>query len=61
MTEQEHRTMAALAILTLAEIKGAAESFDSGRCGIFDCLDSILEAMAAYQASVLHRPRREAA
>jgi hypothetical protein len=59
MSEQELRTPAALAILTLAEIKAATQSFDDGRASVSDALDAIMFAVAAYRHAT--DVRREAA
>ena len=59
MSEQELRTPAALAILTLAEIKAATQSFDDGRASVSDALDAIMFAVAAYRHA--RDVRREAA
>lgn len=49
----------AAAILTLAEIKAAVESFDRGDTNVFDALDAIVVAVNAYQAAVAHDVRRK--
>jgi len=49
MSQQELRSSAALAILTLAEIKAATQSFDDGQAGVFDALDAIMSAIEAYR------------
>jgi hypothetical protein len=49
MSEQECRTPAAFAVLTLAEIKAAARSFDDGHVSVFDALDAIMSAVEAYR------------
>lgn len=59
MTKKEQRTPAVLAILTLSEIKAAADGFDRGAVNVFDALDAIVEAIAAYRLAM--RPGREAA
>lgn len=44
------------AILTLAEIKAAAEAFDRGESNVLDTLDAIASAVEAYEAaSQTHR------
>jgi hypothetical protein len=56
MSKQELRTPAGLAILTLAEIKAATESFDAGQANVFDALDAIMFAIEAYRcATGVHR------
>lgn len=47
------------AILTLAEVKAAAEAFDRGDSNVFDALDAIVVAVEAYQN--VAAPRRDAA
>jgi hypothetical protein len=59
MTDKERRTPAVLAILTLSEIKAAADRFDRGAVNVFDALDAIVESIAAYRLAM--RPGREAA
>ena len=59
MTDKERRTPAVLAILTLSEIKAAADRFDRGAVNVFDALDAIVEAITAYRLAM--RPGREAA
>ena len=51
MSEQELRTPAGLAIITLAEIKAATESFDAGQANAFDALDAIMFAIEAYRCA----------
>jgi hypothetical protein len=59
MSKQELRTPAGLAILTLAEIKAATESFDAGKANVFDALDAIMFAIEAYRCAT--GVRRDAA
>ena len=59
MTDKVQRTPAVLAILTLSEIKAAAERFDRGAVNVFDALDAIVEAITAYRLAM--QPGREAA
>lgn len=59
MSEQKLRTPAALAILTLAEIKAATRSFDDGEASAFDALDAITFALEAYRRAT--SVRRDAA
>ena len=40
------------AILTLAEIKAAAEAFDRGESNVFEALDAIVIAIKAHQSAV---------
>lgn len=61
MTAQQHSSPAAIALLTLAEIKAAAECFDRGEANVFDTLDAIVVAVAAFQAAAPYRIRRDAA
>ena len=57
-----HRTVpAGLALFTLAQIKAATEGFDRGDTNLFDALDEIVVAIAAYQAAARDRVRGEAA
>ncbi len=59
MSEHELRNPTSLAILTLAEIKAATQSFDSGQANISDALDEIMFAIEAYRRAT--NVRREAA
>jgi hypothetical protein len=59
MTDNERRTPAVLAILTLSEIKAAADRFDRGAVNVFDALDVIVAAITAYRLAM--QPGREAA
>ena len=59
MSKQELRTPAGVAILTLAEIKAATESFDAGQANVFDALDAIMFAIEAYRCAT--GVRRDAA
>ncbi len=59
MSKQELRTPAGLAILTLAEIKAATESFDAGQANVFAALDAIMFAIEAYRCAT--GVRRDAA
>jgi len=52
-------SLATCAIMTMAEVKAAAESFDKGSTNVFDALDAIVVAIEAYRAA--RRPRRVAA
>jgi hypothetical protein len=56
MSKQELRTPAGLAILTLAEINAATESFDAGQANVFDALDAIMFAIEAYRCATGVRP-----
>jgi hypothetical protein len=47
------------AILTLAEIKAAVESFDRGDSNVFDALDAIIVAIEANQAAAVSDSRQE--
>ncbi len=49
------------AILTLVEIKAAAEAFDCGVINAFDALDAIIVEVEAYQAAGRLENSREAA
>ncbi len=59
MSSENDRSPAATAILTVAQIKATAESFDRGELNVFVALDAIVKAVRSYQAAAL--PRREAA
>lgn len=50
---------ATTAILTLAEIKAAVESFDRGNSNVFDALDAIILALEAHRAATSSKPRQE--
>ena len=59
MLGKELHSPAALAILALAEIKAATRAFDDGQANVFDALDAIVVAIAAYQS--VAASRRDAA
>jgi hypothetical protein len=59
MTQKELLTPAAFAILTMAEIKSAADDFNRGTTNVFDALDAICAVVRAYRAAA--PPRRNAA
>jgi hypothetical protein len=66
MSKSMRTHSAHVAILTLAEIKAAADAFDRGDTSVFDALDSIGVAVDAYRAALpgrtpRGRPRRGAA
>ncbi len=42
---------ATAAILTLADIKAAADTFEQGEVSVFDALDAIAMAIEGYQAT----------
>ena len=55
---------ATTAILTLADIKAAADAFERGEVNVFDALDATAVAIEAYEATAREataRPRRDAA
>ena len=55
---------ATTAILTLADIKAAADAFERGEVSVFDALDAIAMTIQAYEAAAREatdRPRRNAA
>jgi hypothetical protein len=55
---------ATTAILTLADIKAAANAFEQGEVSVFDALDAIAMAIEAYAATAREataQPRRNAA
>ena len=45
----------ALAILTLAKIKGATQAFDKGQTNVFDALDTIVVEIEAYRSGAVAR------
>lgn len=53
------RSAPATAILTLVEIKAAAEAFDRGEANVFEAIDAILMAVESYRTTV--QTNREAA
>ena len=59
MSDNERRTPAVLAMLTLSEIKAASDRYYRGLVNVFDALDAIVEAITAYRLAM--RPGREAA
>lgn len=61
MKAQKRPSPAALALFTMAEIKAAAAGFDRGEANVFDALDQIAVAVAAFQAAAPNRVRRGAA
>jgi hypothetical protein len=61
MTSEKLRAPSPLAILTLADITSATDAFNRGEINVFDALDSIITAIAAYQATSLPEGRRHAA
>ena len=46
------------AILAIAEIKAAIESFDHGDVNVFDAFDAIVVAVATYHVTAVDVPRR---
>ena len=48
---------AAMAIFTLAKIKGATQAFDKGQTNVFDALDAIVVALDAYRSGVAKRQK----
>jgi hypothetical protein len=61
MSSTNSHALATMAILTLAEIKHVAETFDGGEVNLFDALAAIGVAVEAYQAEVQQQTRRGAA
>lgn len=59
MNTPEIIPLAKTAIMTMAEIKAAAEAFDQGETNVFDALAAILMAVDAYRSPA--QPRRDAA
>ena len=56
---------ATTALLTLADIKAAADAFEQGEVSVFDALDAVAVAIHAYEATAAReataQPRRSAA
>jgi hypothetical protein len=46
---------AAMAIFTLAKIKGATQAFDKGQTNVFDALDTIVVEIEAYRSGAVAR------
>ena len=46
------RSLAAHAVLTLADIKAASAAFDRGDTNIFEAIDAIVIACEAYRAAI---------
>jgi hypothetical protein len=61
MSSHNSHALAAMAILTLAEIKAVARAFDGGEVNLFDALDAVSAAVEAYQVEALQQARRRAA
>lgn len=64
MTMNRGMKSATTAILTLADIKAAANAFEQGEVSVFDALDAIAMAIEAYEATAREataQPRRNAA
>jgi len=59
MTDKTCATLAARAVLAMAEIKAATDAFDRGDMNVFDALDAISVAVAACTKS--EGGRRDAA
>ena len=51
MIDRKFQTPAAFAILTIAEIKAAADGFDDGETNVFEALEAIASAVDAYRAA----------
>jgi len=49
------------ALLTLVEIKAAAEAFDRGDTNVFDAMDAIIVAVEAYKKAARSARRADAA
>jgi hypothetical protein len=49
MSEYKMQSPSAMAIVALAEIKGATQAFDKGQTNVFDALDAIVIVIEAYQ------------
>ena len=55
---------ATTALLTLADIKAAADAFEQGEVSVFDALDAVAVAIEAYEATAREataEPKRNAA
>jgi len=61
MTKPTPTHLTRAAILTIAEIKAAADAFDRGDTNLSDALDSIIVAVEAYRHASRPEPRRDAA
>jgi hypothetical protein len=61
MNKPDTISAAKAAILTLAEIKAAADAFDRGETNAFDALDAIVMEVEAYQAAARSDKQRNAA
>lgn len=61
MSNHEHLAPTSRALFALAEIKTAAEAFDSGDSNVFDTIDAIAMALEYFRATTVDRGRREAA
>ena len=59
MPHSQTTTRTTSAILTMAEIKAAADSFNDGETNVIEAMDAIVVAVESYRAAAL--PRREAA
>jgi hypothetical protein len=59
METNETRFLATRAVLALAEVKAATESFDRGEVNVMAAMSAIVVASAPF--ACLDRPRREAA
>ena len=57
MTTKKRPKLASCAILTMAEIKAAADGFNSGEVNVYDALEAIAVAVEAYRV-VAAPPRR---
>jgi len=61
MKKTDTISLAKAVILTLAEIKAAAEAFDLGETNAFDAMDAIVTEVEAYRAAARSDKRRDAA
>lgn len=59
MNTEKPSPLAKSAIHTMAEIKAVTEAFDRGETNVFDALDAVMLAIAAYRAA--EQRRRKAA
>jgi hypothetical protein len=51
MNTEKPSPLAKSAIHTMAEIKAVTEAFDRGETNVFDALDAVMLAIAAYRAA----------
>jgi hypothetical protein len=61
MKKTDTVSLAKAVVLTLAEIKAAAEAFNRGETNAFDAMDAIVTEVEAYRAATRSDKRRDAA